>query len=61
MARNPMWIATREGQDWRDEASLAAIDSLLSTVPSAGWSARMDRVRAVFEPARDLEIQGHYT
>jgi hypothetical protein len=54
MARNPMWIATRQGQDWRDETSLAAIDWLVSTVPLADWTTRMDRVRAVFEPARDL-------
>lgn len=54
MARNPIWIATRKGQDWRDEETLAAIEWFVSTVPSQEWSARMDRVRATFEPARDL-------
>lgn len=49
-----MWIATRKGQDWRDAEALAAIDWLTSTVPSRDWGERMQRVRAMFEPARDL-------
>jgi hypothetical protein len=53
-----MWIATREGQDWRDEATLAAIDWLVSTVPSAEWAGRIDGVRAVFERACDLWPSG---
>ena len=53
MARKPMWIVTREGQDWRDEESLAAIRWLTSTVPASDWADRMAKVRAIFEPARD--------
>ena len=54
MSEGPMWIASREGQDWLDEDVLAAIGWLTSMVPATDWEARMDRVRAMFEPARDL-------
>lgn len=53
MSQSPMWIATREGQDWLDEDVLAAIDWLTSMVSAADWEARMGRVRAMFAPARD--------
>ena len=52
MSNDPLWIAQRHGQDWRDEESLAAIDWLTATVPTDAWQRRMDRTRAAFDAAR---------
>lgn len=48
MFNDVLWIAQRHGQDWRDEASLAAVDWLTSHVPSADWEARLERTRQTF-------------
>jgi hypothetical protein len=47
-----MWIAQRHGQDWRDEAVLAAIAWLTSLVPSAKWQAREAKVEERFQAAK---------
>lgn len=52
MSNNPLWIAQRHGQDWRDEESLAAIAWLVAAAPSKPWQDRLDRVRETFEAAR---------
>jgi hypothetical protein len=52
MSNDPIWIAQRHGQDWRDEESLAAIQWLVAAAPADAWQRRMGRTRAVFEAAR---------
>lgn len=47
-----MWIARRDGQDWRDDAVLAAADWLESLVPSAEWGPRAAAVEARFQAAK---------
>ncbi len=56
---NPMWIAQRERQDWRDDDSLAAIDWLASTVAEGEWRRRVDTTEARFQTAKDEWAQGH--
>lgn len=53
MAYNPLWIAQRQGQDWNDAETIAAIEWMVAQVPSADWQARMDRARETFLSARD--------
>ena len=46
------WIAQRHGQDWRDDAILAATDWLERLVPSAEWERRIASVEAQFQTAK---------
>lgn len=47
-----MWIAQRHGQDWRDEAVLAAADWLEGLVPSADWAPREAATEAMYQAAK---------
>jgi len=53
VVRNSLWIAQRDGQDWNDKESIAAIEWMVAHVPSAEWQVRADRVRDTFLAARD--------
>jgi hypothetical protein len=55
---NPFWIAQRQGQKWRDESVLAAIDWLTSFTDSRDWSRRMDGVRRDFEEGQQAWAAG---
>lgn len=48
-----LWLAPREGQDWRDEESLAAIEWLTAAIPEESWRKRLNSVRSTFESARE--------
>ena len=50
--RNPIWIAQRHGQDWRDEDVLRAIEWLTSVVDGQSWSNRLEKVRQTFDSAK---------
>ncbi len=52
MTEDVLWIAQREGQDWRDEEVMTAIDWLVSLVPQAQWEARAAAVEARFQAAK---------
>lgn len=52
MGKAPLWIARRDGQDWRDEQVLAAIRWLTEPVDGPAWQKRIERVGATFEAAR---------
>lgn len=56
---NPLWIAQRHNQDWRDEDMLRAISWLTSTVESQNWARRMDSVRQYFEAAKKKWAEGN--
>ena len=47
-----LWTAPRDRQDWRDEATLAAVEWLTSLVPTTEWSARSSAAQAVFDAAK---------
>lgn len=53
-----MWIAQRHGQDWCDDAVLAAADWLEGLVPSADWQARAAAVEARFQAAKAEWAEG---
>src|SRR6185312_3746535 len=53
-----MWIAQRYGQDWRDDAVLAAAGWLEGLVPSAEWQARAAAVEARFQAAKTEWAEG---
>lgn len=46
---DPLWIAQRHNQDWRDEETLRVINWFTSTMDTRDWSRRMDIVRQNFE------------
>ncbi|MBF6032850.1 hypothetical protein H8F23_06275 [Pseudomonas sp. P155] len=48
---SPLWIATREGQDWIDQPCLDAIAWFRSLLEQRDWDARMDTVQANYENA----------
>lgn len=50
--KNPIWIAQRHNQDWRDEETLNVIDWFTSIVNSSEWTHRMDVVRENFEAGK---------
>lgn len=52
MTDSPLWIAPRHGQDWRDEDVLAAIRWMTEPLDSSAWTARLERVRSIFESAK---------
>jgi hypothetical protein len=56
--QNPLWIAQRDGHDWRDEDVLRAIEWLTSTVDGPEWTQRMSRVCANFEEAKRSWAKG---
>ena len=53
------WIAQQHGQDWRDDAILAATDWLERLVPSAEWERRIASVEAQFQTAKANWAEGH--
>lgn len=53
-----VWIAQRHGQDWRDDAVIAAADWLESLVPSLDWQARAAAVEAAFQAAKAEWAEG---
>ncbi|KQT33825.1 hypothetical protein ASG29_06500 [Sphingomonas sp. Leaf412] len=55
---NTLWIAQREGQDWRDEDVLAGVGWLRSLVPSAEWADREAAVEMRFQAAKREWAQG---
>src|SRR5438445_746066 len=56
-----MWIAQRHGQDWCDDAVLAAADWLESLVPSVDWRARAATVERRFQTAKAASTAGART
>lgn len=54
----PNWIAPREGQDWRDDEVLAAVDWLKGFVPRAEMERRLDAARARLTRAGELWRNG---
>ncbi|GAY22824.1 hypothetical protein SFOMI_3386 [Sphingobium fuliginis] len=58
MARNPLWIAQRHGQDWNDAESIAAIEWMVAQAPPTDWQSRLDRVSETFFAARDRWAAG---
>lgn len=52
MARSPLWIAQRQGHDWRDENCLAAIAWMTESLDANAWRARLDAVQEMFHDAR---------
>lgn len=52
MVRSPLWIAQRQGQDWRDENTLAAIDWMSRSLDPHAWQTRLDAVQHRFREAR---------
>lgn len=53
-----MWMAQRHGQDWRDDAVLAAADWLEGLVPSVEWAAREAATEARFQSAKAERAEG---
>ena len=60
-AINPLWIAQRYGQDWRDEDVLAATGWLTSFVEASVWSQRMERVRQTFSAGKKKWAMGEHS
>lgn len=58
MPDNSLWLAQRNGQDWNDAESLAAMNWMVAQVPSSSWQRRLDRVRETFFAARDQWASG---
>ena len=58
MTEDLTWIAPREGQDWRDDDSLAAIDWLTSLVSAGDWESRIAAANARFQAAKAEWAQG---
>src|SRR4051812_29222822 len=58
---NPLWIAQRHGQNWRDEDVLRAIAWLTSVVDSPSWSNRLDKVRQTFDSGKREWAAGNRT
>ena len=54
----PNWIAPREGQDWRDEDVLAAVDWLKGFVPRAEMERRLEAARARLTRAGEVWRNG---
>lgn len=52
MQRSPIWIARRDGQDWRCTDSLNAIEWLTQGLSKADWNLRLEAVRERFYRAR---------
>ena len=57
---NPLWIAPREGQNWRDEIILRTTNWLRSFVPQTEMDRRIDAVRDHFLQAKLHWLQGDY-
>jgi len=55
------WLAQRQGQDWRDEDILAAIDWFTSFVKSRDWVRRMETVRQTFDAGKQGWAMGMYS
>lgn len=55
---DPFWIAQRNGQDWRDETILSAIEWLASFVDSGDWARRMGKTREKFDAAKQAWVAG---
>jgi hypothetical protein len=49
---DPLWIAQRHDQDWRDEDILRTIAWLTSNIDAGDWARRIETVRTKFEAAR---------
>lgn len=58
MARSPLWIAQRHGQNWRDEEALAAIAWMTRSLNQNAWRARLEEIREEFHQGRQAWQQG---
>lgn len=58
MAHDPLWIARREGQDWRDDEVQAAVNWLGGLAPAADMARRVDAQRQGLEAALTVWREG---
>lgn len=55
---DPLWVAPRSGQDWRDEDVPRATDWLKSFVPAFEWERRIEHAAHWLEAAKAERIAG---
>lgn len=58
MARSPLWIAQRRGQNWRDEETLAAIAWMTRSLDPTDLRVRLEAVQEKFQQGRRAWQQG---